>query len=64
MAEAPALPTQRQCLEMLGCYGQGKADKFAEICAGVALAGEVSLSSAVLHGDWVSSHEKYGRNRK
>ena len=25
------LPTQRECLEMLGCYGSGKADKFAEI---------------------------------
>ncbi len=57
------LPTQRQCLEMLGCYGQGKADKLAEICAAVALAGEVSLVSAILHGDWVSSHERLGRNR-
>ena len=49
------LATQRECLEMLGCHGQGKADKFAEICAGVALAGETSLASAVLSGDWVSS---------
>ena len=57
------LPTQRQCLEMLGCHGPGKADKLAEICAAVALAGEVSLTSAVLHGDWVSSHERLGRNR-
>ena len=52
------LATQRECLEMLGCHGQGKADKFAEICAGVALAGETSLASAVLSGDWVSSHER------
>ena len=29
------LPTQRECLEMLGCYGAGKADKFAEIVAAV-----------------------------
>jgi hydroxymethylglutaryl-CoA reductase (NADPH) len=57
------LATQRECLEMLGCYGSGKADKFAEICAGVVLAGETSLSCAVLAGDWVSSHERYGRNR-
>ena len=55
------LATQRECLEMLGCHGQGKADKFAEICAGVALAGETSLASAVLSGDWVSSHERLGR---
>ncbi len=57
------LATQRECLEMLGCYGAGKADKFAEICAGVVLAGEISLAGAVIHGDWVSSHDNYGRNR-
>lgn len=57
------LATQRECLEMLGCYGTGHADKFAEICAGVVLAGEISLASAVIHGDWVSSHDQLGRNR-
>jgi hydroxymethylglutaryl-CoA reductase (NADPH) len=57
------LATQRECLEMLGCYGNGKADKFAEICAAVVLAGETSLTSAILRGDWVSSHDRYGRNR-
>ena len=56
------LATQRECLEMLGCYGQGKADKFAEICAGVVLAGELSLGAAVVHGDWVSAHERLGRH--
>ena len=40
---------------MLGCYGTGKAHKFAEICAAVVLAGEISLTSAVLHGDWVTA---------
>mgnify|MGYP001133372824 CR=1 FL=1 len=29
----------------------------------VALAGEISLASAISSLDWVSSHEKYGRNR-
>lgn len=57
------LATQRECLEMLGCYGSGKADKFAEICAAVVLAGETSLTGAILHGDWVSSHDRLGRNR-
>jgi len=57
------LATQRQCLELLGCYGPGNADKLAEICAAVALAGDISLASAVIHGDWVSSHERLGRNR-
>jgi len=57
------LATQKQCLEMLGCYGNGKANKFAEICAAVVLAGETSLAGAVLHGDWVQAHENLGRNR-
>ena len=57
------LPTQSECLAMLGCRGAGKARKLAEICAAVVLAGEISLSSAVLAGDWVSSHERLGRNR-
>jgi hydroxymethylglutaryl-CoA reductase (NADPH) len=57
------LPTQRECLEMMDCYGAGKADKFAEICAAVVLAGDTSLSSAILAGDWVSSHDQFGRNR-
>lgn len=57
------LATQRECLELLGCAGPGRARRLAEICAAVVLAGEVSLSSAVLAGHWVSSHERLGRNR-
>ncbi len=57
------LPTQRECLEIMGCRGRGKVAKLAEIVAGVALAGELSLASAISSLDWVSSHEKYGRNR-
>jgi hydroxymethylglutaryl-CoA reductase (NADPH) len=57
------LPTQRECLEMMDCFGAGKADKLAEIIAAVVLAGDVSLSCAILAHEWVSSHEKMGRNR-
>jgi hydroxymethylglutaryl-CoA reductase (NADPH) len=57
------LPTQRECLELLGCYGKDKANKFAEICAAVVLAGDTSLSSAILADEWVSSHDQLGRNR-
>jgi hydroxymethylglutaryl-CoA reductase (NADPH) len=57
------LPTQRECLSILGCTGKGKVNKLAEIVAGVALAGEISLGAAISSLDWVSSHEKYGRNR-
>jgi hydroxymethylglutaryl-CoA reductase (NADPH) len=58
-----SLATQRECLEILGCLGKGKVNKLAEIVAGVALAGEISLGAAISSLDWVSSHEKYGRNR-
>jgi hydroxymethylglutaryl-CoA reductase (NADPH) len=57
------LATQSECLELLGCQGRGKVNKFAEIVAGVVLAGEISLASAISSLEWVSSHEQYGRNR-
>ena len=55
--------TQRECLELLDCYGRDRVYKFAEIVASVVLAGEISLASAISSSDWVSSHEQYGRNR-
>jgi len=57
------LPTQRECLEVLGCYGEGKVNKLAEIVAGVVLAGEISLAAAISSLEWVSAHERYGRKR-
>lgn len=56
------LPTQRECLGILGCYGPNKAKKLAEIMAAAALAGELSLAGAISSWDWISSHERYGRN--
>ena len=57
------LPTQRECLEMMDCFGNGKVNKLAEIMAAVALCGELSLGAAVAADEWVSSHEQFGRNR-
>jgi hydroxymethylglutaryl-CoA reductase (NADPH) len=57
------LATQRECLEMLGCYGAGKVGKLAEIVAATALAGEFSLGAAVVAEEWVQAHDDYGRNR-
>lgn len=57
------LATQRECLEIMDCYGDGKALKLAEICAATVMAGELSLASAVLAGHWVESHDRLGRNR-
>ena len=57
------LPTQRECLELMDCYGAGKAKKLAEIIAAAVLCGELSLGTAVIADEWVSSHEQLGRNR-
>ena len=58
-----SLPTQRECLEIIGCHGEGKALKFAEITAATVIAGEISLAAAIVAGDFVTAHEKLGRNR-
>lgn len=58
------LPTQRECLQAMDCYGAGKVNKLAEIIAATVLCGELSLSSAIVSNEWVSSHDAYGRNRK
>ena len=57
------LPTQRECLELMDCYGKDKAKKLAEIIAATVLCGELSLGTAVIADEWVSSHEQLGRNR-
>lgn len=57
------LATQKEGLDILGCYGKDKANKFAEIVAATVLAGDISLASAVMAGEFVASHDQYGRNR-
>jgi hydroxymethylglutaryl-CoA reductase (NADPH) len=57
------LATQRECLELLGCYGSGKVRKFAEIVAATVLCGELSLGSAIVAEEWVEAHDLLGRNR-
>jgi hydroxymethylglutaryl-CoA reductase (NADPH) len=57
-----ALPTQRECLEMIGCYGAGHARKFAEIVAATVLAGELSIMGAMVVGEFARAHARYGRN--
>ena len=58
------LPTQKECLELLDCYGEGKSRKFAEICGAVVLAGELSIAAALSAGHFSSAHQKFGRKKK
>jgi len=57
------LGTQRECLELLGCYGQGGVRKLTEIIAATVLCGELSLGSAIVAEEWVRAHDLFGRNR-
>jgi hydroxymethylglutaryl-CoA reductase (NADPH) len=58
-----SLPTQREALEMMGCYGSGKSGKLAEIVAATLLGGEISMGAAIGSQEFVGAHERYGRNR-
>jgi hydroxymethylglutaryl-CoA reductase (NADPH) len=55
------LPTAAECLRILGCEGSGNGAKFAEICAAVVLAGELSIAGALAAGDFTRAHEHLGR---
>lgn len=55
--------TQKECLEILGCAGTEKANKFAEIIAASVLAGELSLAGSQSAGDFAFAHNKLGRNK-
>jgi hydroxymethylglutaryl-CoA reductase (NADPH) len=49
------LPYPRACLELLGCYGEGKVMKLAEIMGAAALAGEVSICGALASGEFAEA---------
>ncbi|WP_250657928.1 phosphotransferase [Alkalimarinus coralli] len=58
-----SLTQQRECLELLGCAGPGKAARLAEIICGYCLALDLSTLSAIASGQFASAHERLGRNR-
>lgn len=58
------LPSQNACLEILGLAGAGHARAFAEVCAAVALAGELSIIGALAAGDFAKAHHRLARGRK
>ncbi|MCL1811627.1 MAG: hydroxymethylglutaryl-CoA reductase (NADPH) [Methanomassiliicoccaceae archaeon] len=55
------LPTQREALDMIGCLGNDKAKKLAEIVAVTVLAGELSTISAQAAGHLGKAHKELGR---
>jgi hydroxymethylglutaryl-CoA reductase (NADPH) len=58
------LPTQKECLQIMDCYGDGKARKLAEICAATVLCGEISIVASIASGTFSKAHALFGRKRK
>ncbi len=52
-----SLGTQKECLQIMGCYGADKVKKFAEVIAAALLAGEISLCAALATGEFIQSHK-------
>lgn len=58
------LPTQTQCLAMVGCQGgPNSSRKLAEIIASVCLAADLSLLASLISNTHADSHDNLGRNR-
>jgi hydroxymethylglutaryl-CoA reductase (NADPH) len=55
------LPSQKACLDILGLAGTGHANAFAELCAAVALAGELSIAGALAAGEFCEAHQRLAR---
>jgi len=61
MGGGTKLPFQRACLDMMGVYGANKANELAEIVAAVCLAGELSLTAAIVSDDFARAHQILAR---
>ncbi len=57
------LPTQAECLALMGCAGSGKVFRLAEIIGAACLALDISTGAAVMTNEFVHAHEHFGRNR-
>ncbi len=57
------LPTQKECLKLMGCYGNGRMFRMAEIVGAACLALDLSTGAAVVGNEFVHAHEHFGRNR-
>lgn len=52
------LPTQSECLALLGCTGGGTARKFAEIVGATLVAGELAICAALANGRFIEAQRQ------
>lgn len=57
-------PTQKEALELIGCYGAKRKWALAETMAAFALALDVSTISAIADNTFAASHEQLARGEK
>lgn len=56
-----SLPSQQACLNLLGLAGNANARAFAEVCAALSLAGELSIVGALCAGHFSKAHKRLAR---
>ena len=56
-----AYQSQRAALELLGLAGADHARAFAEVAAGITLAGELSIIGALCAGHFAHAHQQMAR---
>jgi hydroxymethylglutaryl-CoA reductase (NADPH) len=52
------LPTQKACLALMDCCGDGTARRFAEIVGASAVAGELAIYAALANGRFAEAHRQ------
>jgi hydroxymethylglutaryl-CoA reductase (NADPH) len=57
------LPSQRACLELLGLAKPDGAPALAEVCAALALAGELSIIAALSAQEFARAHKRLARGK-
>jgi hydroxymethylglutaryl-CoA reductase (NADPH) len=57
------LPSQSACLQILGLKGPDCARALSEVCAALALAGELSIIGALASGQFARAHRRLARGR-
>ncbi len=57
------LPCQAECLEIMGCKGEGKVFRLAEIIAATCLSLDLSTGAAIASNRFARAHDQLGRRR-
>lgn len=55
------LPSQKECLDILGLSGAGNSQALAEVAASLCLAGELSIIGALAAGHFAGAHQRLAR---